>query len=293
MNPIKRSFRFLTAAFPHGAYQSTGFNRPDLRPPSISGQLRWWFDALYGRKTEEDKIFGGLENWLEGRNRTGAEAARIVVRLCLDSKWSPNETEFMPHKGKSGGNKNAIPSGTVFTLTISYRRQKLTDEQIRRLERILDAWLMFGAVGQRANRAAGSVWPVADPPLTAESYMARANDLLGTSKLRCALLNDRYDSEHRLRYDAGDFIKGPTVSERRGTKFDTITEKWWPFGSDKDRKPSPLKLRAVQLDGALRLAAIWDGRHHSPGDLRKGVEKLSLQKQLGHQLKAVLPQLCS
>lgn len=290
MTPLTRKFSFLTAAFPHGAYQSQGFNQPDLRPPSIKGQLRWWYDALFGRKADEDKLFGGLKNHRPGE-KPGPEASRIVVRVSSLDDPSIEPTDFMPHKGQDGGKKYAVWPGTRYELTLQSRREGVTDQERQRLERVVDAWLLLGAIGQRANRGAGSVWPEG-APATADAYMVRARGLLQGSRLRCALLGNGYPGEHDLRQEAGDFINGPTIRVMRGPYPDEITVPWWPFGAAEDRKPSPLKLRAAMLDGQLRLVALWDGRHHTTDDLRKGVDQLEKEKEMGRLLKAVLAQLC-
>lgn len=291
MTPLTRNFSFLTAAFPHGAYQSQGFNQPDLRGPSIKGQLRWWYDALFGQKADEDKLFGGLKNHMPG-GKSGPEASRIVVRIRSLADPLIKPTDFMPHKGQDGGKKHAICPGTRYELALQPRREGITNQEKQRLERIVDAWLLLGAIGQRANRGAGSVWPEKAPEISNE-YLARAKALLIGSKLRCAVLAKSYRDELDLRYDAGDFIDGPVKSERRGFHDVQVTEPWWPFGAAEDRKPSPLKLRAAHVDSGLRLVAIWDGRHQTADNLRDGVERLAKQKEIGRLLLAALPELCS
>jgi hypothetical protein len=156
---------------------------------------------------------------------------------------------------------------------------------------VVHAWLLLGAVGQRANRGAGSLWPEAPPKTTAE-FIAEANDLLQGSMLRCALLSDQYASEENLRHAAGNFIDAPTIKVRRGSRECTIAEPWWPFGAAEDRKPSPLRLRAATFDGMFRLVAVWDGRHHTADNLRKGVAVLEKTKEIGRQLREALPELC-
>jgi CRISPR type III-B/RAMP module RAMP protein Cmr1 len=294
MTPLTRNFSFLTAAFPHGAYQSQGFNQPDLRGPSIKGQLRWWYDALFSNIKSEHGLFGYISSKENSRlGLEGNSASRVIVRVRpLEIEADPIQTEFMPHKGNDGGVKNAIPQGTTYEISLLCRREKLTGQEPQRLERVLDAWLLLGAVGQRANRGAGSVWPK-QAPATSNEYLARAKAILMGSKLRCAVLSKSYRDERDLRYDAGDFIDGPVKSERRGSRDVEITEPWWPFGAAEDRKPSPLKLRAAVFDGQLRLVALWDGRHHTANDLRKGVERLAKQKEIGRLLLEALPELCS
>ena len=125
MNAITRRFTFLTAAFPHGAYQSQYFNQPELRGPSVKGQLRWWYDALFADLKSEQRLFGYVSSKDNSRlGLEGNQSSRVVVRVsCLDGEPEPVETDFMPHKGRDGGKKNAIASGTRYKITLSPRRE--------------------------------------------------------------------------------------------------------------------------------------------------------------------------
>ena len=143
MTPIIREFTFLTAAFPHGAYQSQGANQPDLRAPSIKGQLRWWYDALFHDKTAEDQLFGGLKNPVPGA-KPGPESSRVVIRLQELGGPVIAKTGFIPHKGQNGGEKNAILPSTYYRLTITSRREGISPDQEKKLLRTLDAWLLLG-----------------------------------------------------------------------------------------------------------------------------------------------------
>jgi hypothetical protein len=299
MTVITRNFTFLTAAFPHGAYQSQGFNRPDLRGPSVKGHLRWWYDALFGGadasgKSDEDKLFGGLKNPKPG-DKPGPEASRTVVRVrTLSTKGDFLSTHILPHKPdpRDRGPKSAIAPGTGYELSLISRREDWTEQERQRLEQVLDSWLLLGAVGQRANRAAGSLWPEGSPT-SVTAYESRAAELLGKSKLVCAVLPGSYaHDECKVRFVAGDFIEGPTTSVQRGPRQVEAVESWWPFGSADPRKPSSLKLRAALLENELRLVALWDGRYHSNDNLRRGIEQLATAKEIGRLLKQAATKLC-
>ena len=277
MHAIIREFIFLTAGFPHGAYQSQGFDRPELRGPSVKGQLRWWFDALFGNSAAEDKLFGGLKNKRAGEG-PGPESSRVIVRVSSADQVDPEPTDYMPHSRQKNSKKNAIAPGTRYKICLSSRRGILEEGERMRLECVLDAWLLAGAVGQRANRAAGSLWPD-NAPATEQAYLERTTALLKGSKLRCAVLPSVFEDERALRLMAGDLIEG--------------TQSWWPFGSAEPRKPSTLKFRAARLDGRLRLVAVWDGRYQASDNLRRGIEELAKSKPLGRFLKQVEQQLYS
>ena len=285
MNSITREFSFLTAAFPHGAYQSLGANHPDLRAPSIKGQLRWWYDALFNDKAAEDLLFGGLKNPVQG-GRPGPESSRVIVRVQEFSEANISRTQFMPHKGGGGGEKNAINPGAHYRVSLVPRREGITPDDKVRLERVLDAWLLLGAIGQRANRGAGSIVS-SDAPKTIADYEVRAAELLKNTKLRAAVLAKAYDqNEKALRSDAGDFLYAQAFQNCLA-----------PFGEvdskNRIRKPSLLKLRAAHLDGGLRLVAVWDGRHQADATLRQGIQTLSKHpKEIGRLLLQVSDKLC-
>ncbi|MEX2578860.1 MAG: RAMP superfamily CRISPR-associated protein [Verrucomicrobiales bacterium] len=281
MTPITRTFHFITPAFPHGAYQGQGHNVPELRGPTVRGQLRWWFAALFGQDrngrpgAEETAIFGGVGG--------GPSASRFTVRPVPVTTASPDQREILPHKPNSNhrGPKAAFLPGTEFRVDLLSRREGLSEDPSAKLARALDAWLLLGGVGQRANRAAGSLWPE-NAPGTEADYAARCRELLNGSPIRFAVLDrDFGNDEGELRIVAGDILDGRAFG---GCNT--------PFGSARPRKPSPLKLRAAWLDGSLRLVAVWDGRQQRSDDLRQGVAILAGDnKPLGHLLEPALPQL--
>lgn len=296
MISITRNFSFLTAAFAHGAYQSQGINQPDLRGASVKGQLRWWYDAIIigCGKSSEDRIFGGLRNQ-KPDEKAGPEASRISVRIrCLSDSLKLLKTNILLHKPNPGerGPKNAISPGTRYEVSLVPRREGLSNQEQQDIERALAAWLFLGGVGQRSNRAAGSLWPD-DSPDTADAYEKQTDGLLKGSKLRCAILPGEFGKdEEKLRFVAGDFIDGPTEMVERGSRKVEVTQSWWPFGSADPRIPSLLKLRAARLDGKLRLVAVWDGRYQSNDNLRRGILALIAKgKQIGQMLNSAFPKL--
>lgn len=283
--PIIRRISLLTSAFPHGAYQSQDINQPDLRAPSVKGQLRWWFDALFQDKVAEDSFFGGLKLPRQG-DRPGPQSSRVIVRVQPLQAVETRKARFIPHKvdhrgNYNGGTKSAILPGTRYEMALIPKREGWSPDEAGRLERVLDTWILLGAIGQRANRGAGSIWP-SPAPYTPELYMQGVRQLLAGSKLRAALLERRFDREEDLRFMAGDFLAD-----------DAFTANITPFGSARPRKPSLLKLRAARFDGSFRLVALWDGRFQSSDTLAKAVDKLAHSKEIGRLLQEAVPTLCS
>lgn len=282
MSTIQRTFQLLTSAFPHGAYQSPGINRPDLRAPSVKGQLRWWYDALFEDPNSEQRLFGYVSS---NENRRmgleGNQSSKVIVRIRSLTEVAPVPTSFIPHKA-GGGNKNAIPVGSRYELSLLQRREGVSDAESQRLELALDAWLLLGGIGQRASRGAGSVWPDGAPE-TSGAFRSRADLLLQGSRIRYAILGrkDGLD-DMTIRHLSGDFLADVAFGDCQT-----------PFGSAEPRKPSPLRLRAVRLDGELRIVAVFDSRFQSRDTLRMGIARLAREKEIGRLLHESVEDLCA
>lgn len=270
--PISRSFRLLTPAFVHGAYQSQKENIPELRAPSVRGQLRWWWRTLgYGTG---DKIFGSA---------SGDTGTASKVQIRLESPF-PNtlaeRVQLLPHKNQ--GPKSALAAETdLFTARLLPVRTGITPDELEKLTNALDAWLLMGGIGQRANRSAGSLWPEGNAPTSCEDYLARCRKLLADSSAKIALLDFQSGNFHEIRVISGNF---PQQSPGK------------VFGSAQPRKSSSLKLRAVHLDGAYRIAALWcpKDRDDTPANLRSAISQMKNFPQkagLGSLLEKALPEL--
>lgn len=271
MEPIERDFQFLTAGFPHGAYQSQSHNKPELRGPSARGQIRWWFDALFDSQSA-DEIFGNV--------RSGTKASKLVVRVKPLEIGTQQGVPFIPHKGNGGGSKSAYRTGSSFQLSVSDRRHGLSEPEIQKVTTAIDAWLLLGGIGQRVNRAGGSIWPLANAPKSSDDYGERCKKLLAGSKLSFAILPGNFDGELEARRVAGDFLAAEAFAS-------CMT----PFGhAGRERKPSNLKLKAVWLDNKLRLIALWDGRFQAVDNLKQGIQTLAKSKQIGQMLAQVQDQ---
>lgn len=271
METLTYNFELLTDTFSHGAYQTQNFNRPELRAPSVKGMIRWWHKALGFSDTNAGLIFGqaGRENY----------AARVAVRVRpLAIATKPNAA-FMPHKGAKGGQKTAINPGSSYELKIVPRLNGLDSTHESELKKSIEAWLLLGSIGQRANRVAGSIqWEKS--PATRKDFELTASQLTAGTPIRFAFLDEDLNNDQiRARHIAGDFLKSDAFGSRA------------PFGSAYPRKPSPLKLKCVKVDGALNLLAIWDSRGETFSSLESGVATLiQANKPIGRLL---LPALAS
>lgn len=278
MDSLTYRFSVLSETFAHGAYQTQNFNHPELRAPSVKGMIRWWHEALGFTPNDARTIFGQVSDRRNGIE--GNSASRVAIRVRPGAETQTGRADFMPHKGHRGGSKSAIRPGSAFELTLISRREQLPSALGEQLQRATKAWLLLGAIGQRGNRAAGSVqWD--QTPQSRKEFEIVTSQVLGNAQVRFAVLGENFQNrEAEARHVAGDFLAAEAF---RGES---------PFGSARPRKPSPLKLKCVELDGALRLLAVWDRRGESPDSLKRGVQTLvNANKRIGQLLEDVLPQL--
>lgn len=281
MEPTTYQFELLSDTFAHGAYQTQDFNRPELRAPSVKGMIRWWHEALGHSKADTSLIFGTVKG--------GNKASPVTFRI--EPIKSPNltETPFLPHKSRKP--KFALTPGTFFRLSVMPRREGLSRISEDQLKQATEAWLLLGSIGQRSNRAAGSIlWDQC--PSTQKEFEITASELTSGSKISFAVLDRVFADDIEAREIAGDFLSEQAF---QGTA---------PFGSaggfDRatnqkiERKPSPLKLKCVEFERQIKLLALWDHRKESPRNLENGIQKLrQANKEIGELLHSALPQLTS
>jgi hypothetical protein len=201
--------------------------------------VRWWFRALGGTPDEEKAAFGGMKRF--GR-RLGDEvvASHLVFRVSrvTATKASPDPAT-LPHKqGRQASPQAAFAPGGTFHLEVLSRLRSLDDALTAKVRNALEIWTLLGAIGLRANRAGGSIWPLGDnAPRSASELRARLTQLQCSWPVRLA-----------------DEKLGDQLAALRAAATDTISEPRWVFGAARDgRLASPLKLKLVRLDGRLRL----------------------------------------
>lgn len=162
----QRDIEVLTPLFNRGAYQDT----PEIRVPSIRGMVRWWFRQLEYQNLSENEaqrrqqlaairdteksVFGGVHN--------GAKASQLVFRVSdVRARAAPAPgLPTLPHKqGGQASPQAAFQPGARFRLEVFSRFGPLDPQLQRKVENALEVWLLLGALGLRANRGGGNVWP--------------------------------------------------------------------------------------------------------------------------------------
>jgi CRISPR/Cas system CMR-associated protein Cmr1 (group 7 of RAMP superfamily) len=231
----QKNIEVLTPLFNRGAFQNT----PEIRVPSIRGMVHWWFRKLGGSPAEEKRVFGGMNRFAE-REVPGTVASQVIFRLIqVDAKKSQQDLATLPHKANPGHRspKTAFSAGAKFTLQVINRFGKLDASQEEKLRRALEVWTLLGSLGLRANRAGGSLWPMKDAPRNPQELAQRLQSLGCNWPV----------------YLAGTEV-GNTWEQLQKAATDTCSAPESVFGKVKGgRLSSPLKIKVVRLDGALRL----------------------------------------
>jgi hypothetical protein len=275
---------FLTPLFSKGSYD----DRPEIRPPSIRGQLHWWFRALGYSYADEMNLFGGVHG--------GAKASRVVVRVGgIDG--TTGEVATLPHKlGGQSSPKAAFKSGTSFDLHLSARLGGLTSSQSAALDRTVKAWLLAGTLGLRGTRAAGSFqWAAKTEgafsmPTDSKSWQAAIDEVFNGAPLKIMLLEKPFETAEAARKVASDTIGGRDDYQGQ----DNLSNLNQPLGFiGRGRKTSPLRFRVIPIESKFRILAVWDDRSNVTGNRTadlSGVAKALADKgkEIGHALVAAV-----
>jgi CRISPR/Cas system CMR-associated protein Cmr1 (group 7 of RAMP superfamily) len=282
---------FITPLFNRGAYD----DRPEIRPPSIRGQLHWWMRALGGSATDEKAVFGSVHQHFGGRE-SGVKASKVIVRVAAVQGDGTRDFPALKHKERQGRQANprkAFAPGTSCELQILERLGGIPDSSRAIFDITLEAWLLMGTLGLRATRAAGSfAWSMIEngpaSPETWEAYEARLQHLTRDMKLKVAILSETFADAEAARWVVSDTIGGG--DDRQGTTNLERLRDPLGFAKGRNRKTSPLRFRIVQIGTEYRILAVWDGRSavtgNQPSDLKGVIDLLEQKdKRIGMLLK--------
>lgn len=185
-----------------------GKDKPEIRGASIRGMIREWKNLLGGNP---DRIWGGKGG---NASKVGIDLEYIVT--------STSDIHLLPHK--DGNLSKAVDKGGSFDLIIN-RLVGCSDSMWNEAKKDVENWLILGCLGQRSNRAAGSVWcedlGVDSIEKLKESFSALKGELY---------ISSSFDDPLEARKTASDTVKN--------TEF---------FGSFKPRTPSPIKMKVIQF----------------------------------------------
>lgn len=293
MNQIIR-LSLISPLFSYGVYDA----HPEIRAPSIRGQLHWWFRALGGNYVNEREIFGGVSVHRSHPNKNlhRDRASRLIVRV-EELEVSRSEARRLPHKhGGEAAPRKTLSTGSTFNLHLSWRLSPPSKPARELFERTFRAWILAGSLGTRATRGSGALQPD-DFPKTAEEWRTEMTNLMGDCSLSAHVLSKPYSDHESARKVVTDTIGGPF----RKNDWDDLRQYNWPLGDVatskqcKDdstrikRKTSPLRLTLRRFDDGIRIITVWDGRKNVTGndesDLRGAIKLLQeAGKPIGDQL---------
>jgi CRISPR/Cas system CMR-associated protein Cmr1 (group 7 of RAMP superfamily) len=215
METREMEIKLLSPCFCGGADQ----NAPEIRAPSIRGHVRRWHTQLYGIPSMQE-VWGSVSG--------AGSASKIQLRV---EAFDQEERSFplLPHKQHGAGTRKGL-SGGSFNILLASRDAS----SLKKAETVLQLWSLLGALGTRANRAAGSVWPVLDAPGNTAAFK-RQLQAIGYSK-----------GQIRIAKETG------AADELRKAASDTLSVSHL-FGSANPRKESPLKIKLVEFGDGLHL----------------------------------------
>lgn len=131
-----------------------------FRAPSIRGALRYWWRAT--SEVEDEPTLRAREKALFGGVHGDGPVASGVSVAILDQKSTPgprpsNKSYAFGVTGKEpdgDARKKQVHHEASGELRVGWREDALGEN----VERALRAWLLFGGIGGRSRRGAGSVW---------------------------------------------------------------------------------------------------------------------------------------
>ncbi|MDW8363844.1 MAG: type III-B CRISPR module RAMP protein Cmr1 [Myxococcales bacterium] len=151
-----------------GGYRTRTIDDVDgIRAPSVRGQLRFWWRALYAHECATPSELFERESELWGRAATeagGRSAVELRVRLehtgksdetDINLQRTPGAYALWPARAERRTNTTPAPRrmpGTKFRLTLMAPASRETE-----VRNALRAWILFGGYGGRTRRGLGSL----------------------------------------------------------------------------------------------------------------------------------------
>lgn len=136
--------------------------KPELRAASVRGQLRYWFRAIEGTKTNDLQEVWQTEEEIFGSTARGSQ---VAIRFYFEGEPQFVYQDILPHKKSTSQNQqrnqrqrlprpNAIEVGQECILEIITRPGI---DIPNGLLKALQVWLLLGGLGKRSRRMFGAL----------------------------------------------------------------------------------------------------------------------------------------
>lgn len=212
----------------------------ELRIASIRGQVREWHrnadlqppsNEVWGVATNASRVSLALQ---QEHTATGKVPARILPHAGKDTFGSRNPW------AKAESHRNALSAGQQFTLVLT-RFPACSRDQWVAAQNAVKVWLLVGCLGVRANRAAGSVWPLPSeewpkPPSTRDELKGELKSLGFSWAVSLAGEAARKEPD-----------------ELRTTASDTVNNVEHFGDAGRKRIPSPARFKVIRIGGGYCL----------------------------------------
>jgi CRISPR-associated protein Cmr1 len=185
---IEFELRALTPIFKGGSTTDQVDEGRPFRAPSIRGALRYWWRAtstlaeVAQLRAREEALFGGVHG--EGPVASAVSVAILAQQSTPGPRPGSKPYAFgVTGREAAGGARNRqVHTDANGTLRVEWRDDGAGEE----VKRSLKAWLLFGGVGGRSRRGAGSVWwnEALDRPETLNDYIAAWRGLIPERRTR-------------------------------------------------------------------------------------------------------------
>ncbi len=179
---IELELRALTPIFKGGSTTAQADEGRPFRAPSIRGALRYWWRAtstladVEQLRAREEALFGGVHG--EEPIASAVSVAILAQQSTLGPRPGNKPYAFGVTGREAGGEarNQQVHTDANGTLRVEWRDDGAGEE----VKRALKAWLLFGGVGGRSRRGAGSVWWAdgLDRPVTINVYIAAWRGLI-------------------------------------------------------------------------------------------------------------------
>ena len=229
LTTIEYSFKLLTPCFCGGADNQ---NAAEMRVPSIRGQVRSWHRKI-ADVTTVNRIWGSTDG--DG----GASRVGVICDVLLRPNPALSRACILPHKNQ--GPRSALSADQVFSLKLQ-RLIGCSSNDWAAAQNAIKLWLLIGCLGLRANRAAGSVWPL-DTDQTENKWVPQNAAQLG---------NTLRNLGFRWPVQIIQTPSGTTSEELRRLASDTVKDHKL-FCNMSPRQPSPTKFKVIEFNGQPHL----------------------------------------